>query len=492
MNNKKKITLVFSVISVLILASLVSLFLYRQHLDQVYYATYLVLDGKEYLRTTTELDLSGKPVSELEKLKELTALEQLNLRDTGITVAQYDDLKAALPNCEILWSVPFQNDYQPDFITSLKITSLSEEDLEMLKYFPNLKAVTADGCRDYEVLQRLTQQYPDLQISYSVSLSGQEYYYGYETITVSDPNIAELKKNLPYLPNVQSVRLEGNLPGNDAILELKNEFPQIIFDWDFNVCGVETSSTAEFLELSGMKLGTTDELEAALPYFYNLEKVDMVNCGFSNAEMAALNERHDAPLFVWTVNVSGVSLRTDTKYFMPVKYKIKEIGSLHNLKYCTEMVVMDFGHYGVYDFSYLEYMPKLEYLLALECSLYDVELIGQCTSLRFLEIPCTRVTDFWPLTNLTNLECLNLSYTPYFGNAKWGSFGDIAPLFQMTWLDRLWLANSGIGTANRELLYEALPDTTILFFSEGSCNKGWRQSPQYFEHRDIMDMFYMP
>ena len=65
---------------------------------RIYNETYLVMDGTEYLRSSTALDLSGKQIAELEKLQELKALQTLNLRDTGITVQQYELLHAALPD----------------------------------------------------------------------------------------------------------------------------------------------------------------------------------------------------------------------------------------------------------------------------------------------------------------------------------------------------------------------------------------------------------
>ena len=64
---------------------------------RIYNETYLVMDGVEYLRVSTELDLSGMQITELEKLTELTGLKKLNLRNTGISTAQYDMLHAALP-----------------------------------------------------------------------------------------------------------------------------------------------------------------------------------------------------------------------------------------------------------------------------------------------------------------------------------------------------------------------------------------------------------
>lgn len=219
----------------------------------------------------------------------------------------------------------------------------------------------------------------------------------------------------------------------------------------------------------------------------------MVKCGIADEEMAALNERHPETKFVWTVVVCGVNLRTDTKHFMPYHYGVKKVGNLYNLRYCTEIEVLDFGHKGVSDFSYLEYMPNLRFLLLLECKVTDASIIGNCTSLEYLELASTPIQDFWPLTNLTNLKNLNLSYTPfYYGPPhKFGTFGDITPLMQMTWLDRLWLAYSRLGDEGREMLYEALPNVELLFISTGATGQGWRHSPGYYEMRDILGLWYM-
>ena len=92
---------------------------------RIYNETYLVMDGVEYLRVSTELDLSGMQITELEKLTELTGLKKLNLRNTGISTAQYDMLHAALPQCEILWSVPFQDGYCDNTAQDLTLDRLS-------------------------------------------------------------------------------------------------------------------------------------------------------------------------------------------------------------------------------------------------------------------------------------------------------------------------------------------------------------------------------
>ena len=495
--NKKKLVILCVLVFLLValIATGVVLKIQRDKAEaealRIYNETYLVMDGVEYLRASTELDLSGMQITELEKLKELTALKKLNLRNTGISIQQYDMLHAALPGCEILWSVPFQNGYYDNTIQELTLETLSENDLAVLNYLPALTSVNADLCRDYDALFALMEQHPDVAVTYTVTIGDTAYPHTQDQLTITDPDAAELMAQLPLLTNLENVTLEGTLPANEELIALKDTFSNITFLWNFSVCGVQTNTLADFLDLSNLPITDTSELEAALPCFYQLEKVDMVNCPLGNPEMEALNNRHPETSFVWKVAVSGIYLRTDATYFMPWKYNIKKVGNLYNLRYCTDMEVLDFGHRNIHDVSYIEYMPKLRFLLLLECS-PDLEIVGNCTSLEHLELCDSPVTDFWPLTNLTNLKDLNLSYTPMNLNTlKFGTFGDITPLLQMTWLDRLWMTYSRIGEEGRTTMHEALPTTELCFQSVSSTDRGWRYSPRYYEMRDILGMWYM-
>lgn len=494
--NKKRI-IILCVVAFLVVSAVATGIILKLNHDKemeelrIYNETYLVLDGVEYLRSSTKLDLSGQTITELEKLTELTELKKLDLRDTGITAEQYDMLHAALPQCEILWSVPFQGGYCDSTVKKLTLEKLSEEDLPAFAYLTSLTSVNADTCRDYDALFALMAQYPELEVTYTVTIAGTDYPHTQAELTVTDPDVQELLTQLPRLRMLENVKLEGTLPDNGELVKLKEALPNITFHWTFTVCGVETNTMAEFLDLSNIRL-KVEEVEAALPCFYNLKQVDMVKCGIDNEEMQALNDRHPGTKFVWTVVVCGVNLRTDTREFMPYKFGVKKVGSLYNLRYCRDIEVLDLGHKGVSDFSYLEFMPKLRFLLLLECNVTDLSIIGNCTSLEVLELASTPIYDFWPLTNLTNLKDLNLSYTPfYYGARKFGRFGDVTPLYQMTWLDRLWVTRSLLGDEGRAKMRAALPNTEILFVSTGATDKGWRYSPYYYEMRDILGLWYM-
>ena len=72
----KKALLCAAVVIGILLLILAGLYLYiKDQKEQAYlnyHATYLIVDGTEYRRDSTELDLSGKSILEFEKLKELT------------------------------------------------------------------------------------------------------------------------------------------------------------------------------------------------------------------------------------------------------------------------------------------------------------------------------------------------------------------------------------------------------------------------------------
>ncbi len=462
------------------------------HNYQVYHATYIVIDGSEYRRDSTQLDLSGRPLEELEKVKELTALRKLNLRGTGITVEQYEDVRAGLPKCEILWSVPFQNQFLDNTLKTLTVTTLDPRDFDLLKYFPDLQDVDAGKCRDYDALNLLMAQRPDLNYTYGITLSGTDYFNGNPTLNVSDPDVDEILENLKHLPDVQRVNLTGKLPANQQLARLTEAYPEITFVWELDILGVKANTLTEFLDLSGVQMESTKALEDVLPYFYHLTQVDMVDCGISNEDMDALNKRHEETKFVWAVEVAGKMFRTDITTFMPVKLRIGvNRRNCVNLKYCEDMVVMDFGHKGIGNVDFVKYMPKLKYLLLCEARITDLTAIGNCTSLEYLELFLNPVGDYWPLTNLTNLRDLNLCRNPWESEERTIQYvSDVTPLLQMTWLDRLWLVECGLGTSQRRALRNALPNTTLVFESDGSTTAGFRYTPRYYQQRDLLEMPY--
>lgn len=265
------------------------------------------------------------------------------------------------------------------------------------------------------------------------------------------------------------------------------------------VFGKQVSTDTRILDLNKIKLDSTQQVEQLLPLFPNLEKVEMCQCGIADEQMAALNDKYPDIQFVWEVTIcTYFTMRTDVTFFMPTKMNIGhgEYLDFSNLKYCTDIELIDLGHYRVEDTDFLNYMPKLKYLIICDGILTDVTNIGNCTQLEFLEMFLNPLTDFAPLTNLTNLRDLNVSYTPFYKKAGVGyvytdDFGDISPLLQMTWLDRLWMCNNRLEQDQLDLISDTLSHTDLEYISWSSTDRGWRHSPHYFAGRDIVGGGYM-
>ena len=280
-------------------------------------------------------------------------LENLDLRGEVLTVETYDALRARMPDCRILWNVPFgegtvssdvrelkiqdlsehtQNTlaYLPDLeridgtacgdleaiaafekahpeihmdylvsvdgetypqdTETLTVSHLTEEDLGNLSYLPALRTVNAEGCTDYPVLLKLRKENPELEVSYSVELFGEKYPSSTKELTLADPDVEVLTQMLPYLTELQSLHLTQSTASAQALCGLKEALPEINVTWDKTILGQAHSSEDTEFDFSGMEL-TLEEVEEGMRYFPNAEKVILSDCGIDNETMAAFREK---------------------------------------------------------------------------------------------------------------------------------------------------------------------------------------------------------
>lgn len=475
---KKKIILVTAAVIMLLLLGVIAGLMYCSD-------TYTTIAGTRYLRETETLNIT---VSSEEELQQLTGLQQLKTLDLGssqLTAEQFDALQAALPECEILWQVPLQSGPVSSDTKKLNIDTLTKEDILLLRYLPNLTKVNARGCTDYEMLAALTEAYPDLDIYYSISIDGQFWPNSTTAMELTNATPEELESFLKYFPDLESVKLGEVVTDPDGMLRLQEAYPGISFFWQLEVCGVVVENSAAEIDLSGIPMENTEELESCLKYLPNLTKMDMCECGISNEEMEALNNRHEDILFVWIVNIGPYPVRTDITYYIPVKYQ-QRVGNddCKNLRYCTELVALDLGHMPIVTCEFVSYMPHLKYLILADTSLMSIEPLADLKELVFLELFLTYVTDYSPLLTVTSLEDLNISHT----------HGDMEPLTQMTWLKRLWWGanpDDQLSKSDAAYLQECLPDTQVVTDLVYSTGKGWRQGGHYYDMRDYFGMWYM-
>lgn len=254
-----------------------------------YSGTHVRVGGQFYSRNLSSLDLTGK----------------------AITPKQYEALQAALPDCDITWLVPFQNQKVNPDSTQLTISELNAADLELLAYFPRLTRIDARQCRDYAALTALRAQYPGLSVVSSVDIGGQTYDGDCTEISVRDPDPRELMQQLPLFTSLHQVNLTGTLPEAEALLSLCDSFPELDFCWTVTFGERSLPNTTDTLDLSGQEVNTA-ELRAALSLLPSLHSVDLRETKLEEDVLKALADDYPDVFFLWNLQIGKFSVPTDS------------------------------------------------------------------------------------------------------------------------------------------------------------------------------------
>ena len=415
-------------------------------------------------------------------------LPSLDLRGQDVSMEHFQHLRESLPNCLIYWEIPFGDTSYPEDTTEIRVSSLTEEEVDQLQYFRNLQRVDATDCRDYEMISLIQQDYPQIHVDYVVEIDGQTLAPDTESLEFSEGRgeFGELMANLRYLPRMKTIYFdEPGIPA-EGLESLMKEYPEIRMSWDKTVFGQRLPSDTRELDISGMKFKTVKEIEDQANYLTGLEKLIMCDTRLDNEQIAAFRARsRDKYQVIWNVQVGAAQLRTDQKGFIPSNFNLRVTNKdTENLKYCEGLLAVDFGHISVSELSWVSGTPHLKYLILGDGDVQNEDLapLAQLKELEYLEIFMSPVTDISPLAGLTSLRDLNLSR----------SYVDVGPLGKMPWLRNLWLENNKLNQAEKKYLYENLPNTNIDWTNDPTCHgKGWRRMPSYYDMRDLLGMWYM-
>ena len=518
----------------------------------------------------------------------------LDLRFDDVTTADYDKLRKKAPNSEILWRIPFQGKTYDQDTDVLYVTSLTDEDVATLDYFTRLKTVEAQECTDYPQLAALTARRPEVTVEYAVTIDGRKYPQDTAVVSISGITEEEInlltylpeltavtavgcrtpeqmtrlrdfcqEKGLSFalrfgtktypdtveeldvtgvtdgelellqlLPELKTLHLKNPEADPETVAQLRSTYPKADISWEVEIAGVSFPDDTKEVDLSaalessaaqttagtaagtqtavgaqtttktqtttGAATGTQstketkstapavtlnlEDLEKKMSYLSDAKQVFLGKCGLDNEELAALRERvRDSYKLVWTVQLGKkLTARTDDTTFMPVRehvyYFLDE--DAYNLRYCEDMLCVDVGHMGLTNIDFVKGMPHLQILiLAHNGQLQDISPISSCKELIFLELDWSAVKDFTPLVGCTSLEDLNIGLT----------YPSVEPLMQMTWLKNLWMVDRG----GAYQLSQALPDTKIVASADVTVGAGWRNLPNYYKMRDMLGMEYM-
>ena len=525
----KKVVVVLAVIALilaLVVAGAVGFLWYRD--------THVFVDGKAYSNRE----------------------ESMDLREETMSVEHYDQLHALLPDCTILWNVPFQNGVASSNSEELTITTLSKEDIELLAaYFPNLRKVDAAQCGDYAMLEALQQRLPEVEVIYEVTLGGKSFAPDTTELALEegDYDLETLTRNLPHLPQVTAVTFLRTELTMEQVEQLRTDFPEVefgytvtilgeeydegtetinlsamtseqvsevaqklsmlpalekliltdaagnsqlskedvkvlqeavpnaIIDYSFDFFGTKLSTAEEEVHIKNVKIGDEGEVEvrAALDLLPNCKRFVLENCQISNEVMAKLRDDYrDRTKVVWRVNFGKGSTLTDAQIIRAV-YDLVDTNCA-NLTYLEDVRFMDIGHNEfLKESSFISGMKSLEYVIISGSMISDLKPFANCKNLKVLEAAfCEYIYSAEGLESCENLERLNISYT---------HITDLSPLDNLNLVNlcAMYEGKSRVPVEEQERFKALKPDCKMTFVGSQPYGSAWR----YDDNNDPLEWY---
>lgn len=256
--------------------------------------------------------------------------QSLDLREEDISFAHFDSIHSQLPDCQILWSVPFQGGKVSSDATRITIKNPSSDDIWLLQtYFPNLKLIDASGCDNYTALEQLQAALPDVAVDYTVSLGASVALPDAQELNL-DPDTFDLdtlEEGLLFLHQVKTVHLRKMNLSLEDFRAMQEAFPDIEFSYTVDILGQEMPSDTQELDLSEITEADLDAVSANLSLLPELQTVEL--CGSDGtsklSEERAKTIIASAPevVFHYAFDFFGETLSTDME---EVVLKNKSIG----------------------------------------------------------------------------------------------------------------------------------------------------------------------
>ena len=492
--------------------------------------------------------VSGKRMRNPEAFLKFTDLRLLDARDTGMTVAQYEWFRRELPRCRVLWDVPVQGVGYPGETKEIHVNRMTEEDMQALKYLPDLELLDVGNWDDYARIQTLQQQYPDCTVRYRVNIAGEWWDSDVVSLALKDASFEELKEKLVWFPRLESVLLTGAMPEQEQLQQLQRTYPDVFFLWKMEAMGKTLETDLEELDLSDVAPDSLEELESLLFWFPKLKRVVLNSYCLPQDDLVALAVQHPEIQFVFDLILGDCILRTDAQEIdisnTPLENTAdveKILPCFHNLKkvvmcecgissedmdalnrkyedirfvWSVELAGMLFRTDAVYFTPNKwgiscddENIHDLRYCTDMVCvdighhiKVTNCEWVKYMPNLKYLIIAETGISDLSPLENHESLIYLELFLSKVKDYSVLTSCkaledlnlcytqGDPKPIGEMTWLKRLWWSGCWAG---RKYLKDKLPDTYAEFLSLSSTGRGWREGQNYYDMRDFIGMDYM-
>ena len=448
---------------------------------------------------TTEITvdtLTGEDVAILAYLPQLSTVYAENCTDYDCLML----LKDTYPDVTVHYQVTLDGVSYSEDTDVIELRHITEEEIQLLPYLCKLNTVRVGGDSQAQDFSSLSRYCQENGLAFLIRIGGNLVSQDVKELAVENITDEDLQL-LSNLPSLKRLHMVDPQAAPENVTGLQSRYPDMEISWEVQIADQVFQNTDTEIDLSATVITDLSMVEQQMAYLPDAETVifglcgidnpkwgasktkNLAICEIENEDMAAYRDRvRDQYKVVWTVRLGpSIALRTDKDNFMPNHFGVGQLFNdyAYNLRYCEDMVCLDVGHMTLTDISFVEYMPKLKYLILAWTEVQYIEPIRSCKNLIWLELDNSCIRDYSPLVDCTALEDLNIGKT----------FCDITPILQMTWLKNLYMI-FGSGSAAWQAS-QALPDTHVVATGDATVGGGWRRLPNYYDMRDCLGMYYM-
>ncbi len=431
-----------------------------------------------------EFSLVASDPDQLEELSRYANLSKLDLRGSTCYDAIMDYI-AQHPEVEVSYDVALGSNLYDSKITELSIADAQPDFqllLDHLKYLPNLcKLELTAFPLTVEQLDQFAAEYENIELIYSMMLSGTQVPFDVEQVDLSEMEPSELEQCIQVmtrLPNLNEILLmdadgESKLSMAD-VKTLMDALPHVAVQYSFELFGKTVTTADERVEFVRTEIGNEGlaQIRQALDILPNCTYLKLDRCGTGDKEMAKLREEYPNTKIVWRVFFAYFNCLTDIEMIHCTDALTKE--NTEVLKYCNDVLYLDIGHNTKLEsLEFVSYMPKLKIAIVVDCAAETLEPFANCPDLEWLEIVnCHKISDLSPLANCTKLKGLNMSAVY--------KVKDLSPLFGLQEMERLYLGQNLFTDEQYEEACAALPNCWVTNTHESASNVslnyaiGWR------------------
>lgn len=404
-------------------------------------------------------------------------------------------------------SAPTQVSTEPP-VEQIAMVVTPEELAALDAQYPALKAADFSGSTCYAAIAQYAADHPNVSVTYRVSLGTVEAATDSRSLELNpeDFDFLDLRDNLQYLPQLETLTLHNTQLMPDAIQVLREAYPGIDIHYDVELCGVRVDGETIELDASGMDPAALLEQGYRLELLPNLETIQLMDAQEQSAytleDAAALQKYVPDAMLQYSFKLFDKTVSTTQEEVSYVNQYIgNKAGAADTLRMALSVMrgckrfVLDNCHfdndvladirrefrgttkvvwriwfgeggcltdrevirhvYGLYDYNSvnLKYCEDAQFLdFGHNEYLKNCDFVAGMPNLKAVILSGSMISDLTPFASCPNLEFLEIAYCGYIT--------DISPLANCPKLQRLNIAYTKVAdlTALDALNLEVLVD----------------------------------